>query len=110
MTENIILPELIESEIDALVKCGMYSSKSELLRKAFLSLWEGNTELKIAASIRMFLDKEISLAKAAQIAGLNREEFKNVLRKKGIKIEISSPSLEKLTEQVKLIRKSRKSK
>ncbi len=52
-----------------------------------------------------FENKYISIGKAAEIASLNIIQFKEILFKRGVTIEVGSESVEKLENNVKRIKK-----
>ncbi len=79
------LPAVIEKEIEALVRAGYYSSKSEALKDAFRTLLDTKPALKLASAIELYKAGEVSLARAAEIAGMNIEDFKHLLSDRGIK-------------------------
>ena len=46
--------------------------------------------LRIETAVDLYRKKEISLWSAAERAGMNLEEFKDILRGRGIRVEVSS--------------------
>jgi predicted HTH domain antitoxin len=54
-------------------------------------------------AIEMYRHERVSLARAAEIAGLCQEGFKNVIAQRGIKRIIHAPSKSELAKEVKLI-------
>lgn len=79
------LPATIEKEIEALIRAGYYSSKSEAVKDAFRTLLDTKPALKLASAIELYKAGEVSLARAAEIAGMNIEDFKHVLSDRGVK-------------------------
>ena len=49
MPSSYNLPELVKKEIDALVKAGYYSSKSDVVKDALRNLLSGKRNLRLAA-------------------------------------------------------------
>ena len=84
------LPATIEKEIEALIRAGYYSSKSDAVKDAFRTLLETKPALKLASAIELYKVGEISLSRAAELAGMNIEDFKHVLSDRGIKRLIKS--------------------
>ena len=89
MTSAFSLPPIMEMEIESLVRSGYYSSKSDVMKDAFRVFLETRSQLKVAAAIELYKMEKVSLGKAAEIAGMSVEEFKEVLMDRGIKITIS---------------------
>lgn len=79
------LPVTIEKEIEALIRAGYYTSKSEAVKDAFRTLLDTKPTLKLASAIELYKAREVSLSRAAEIAGMNIEDFKHVLSDRGVK-------------------------
>lgn len=109
MPSSYSIPRLYESEIKALVRAGYYSSKSDVVKDAIRHLLETKSNLKLAAAIQMYITKEVSLSKGAEIAGLTLIEFKEILKDRGIKIDSYVSDKEEMKEGQEIIRKKRKS-
>jgi len=62
-------------------------------------------ELKIDLSVELYKKGEVSLSRAAEICGLNLEDFKELLRERGIKISIPPISAEDVNQEVERILK-----
>ena len=88
------MKSLLESEMDALVDCKLYPSRDELLKDAFRALLRAKPNLKIESAIALYLKDEISFSRAAELAGLYSEDFKNILADRCIEREVL-PSSEK---------------
>lgn len=88
METTISLPATIEREIEALIKAGYYTSKSEAVKDAFRTLLDTKPALKLTSAIELYKAGEVSLSRAAEIAGINIEDFKQILSNKGIRREI----------------------
>lgn len=86
MPSSYSLPKLMEDEIEALIDAGYYSSKSDVVKDAIREMLEKNKNLRIAAAIEMYKRGKISIGRAAEIADVNLEEFKQAMKDRGIKI------------------------
>jgi len=90
-----------QKEIDVLLK---KYSENELLKEAIRALFEVNPQLKIEVALELYKDGEVSLEKAAEIAGMGVVEFREFVSKK-IRREVGSneAELKKRTEKLKSI-------
>ncbi|MGI0087155.1 MAG: UPF0175 family protein [Nitrosotalea sp.] len=79
MPSSYNLPELDKKKIDALVKSGFYSSKSDVVKDALRYMLEHRKSLSVAAAVELYKHGEVSLGKAAEIAGIGIIEFKEIL-------------------------------
>ena len=68
-----------ESELEALVKAGIFQSKTEVVNEALRLLFASRPELRFEAAIQLFKDGEVTLGRAAEIAGVTRWEFEDIL-------------------------------
>lgn len=75
-------------EINALLRMNIYRSKEDIITDAIRALLESKPQLKIEIAADLYKNEEVSLWKAAEIAGMTLEEFKEALSSRGIKIEI----------------------
>ena len=96
-------PSMIIDEIDALVKCGAYSSENEVLRDAFRVFLEYKPGKKIQIAVEMYHGGKVSLSKASEIAGMDIESFKEILADRGIDIKTAAPTAEELEEEMRYI-------
>ena len=85
---------LEEKTIKSLIRAKLFRSEDELLKEAIDALFYKRPELKREVAMDMYKNKEISLWKAAQMCGVSLEEFKGILRSRGIKIEVESTKQE----------------
>ena len=88
MTSAFSLPRIMEMEIESLIESGYYTSKSDVIKDAFRVFLENKPYLKIASAIELFKMGRVTLGKAAEIAGVSFEEFKEILKDRGIKVVI----------------------
>jgi len=91
----------IERKVRALVDAGYYSNKSEVIKNAVISLFRENTELNVTVAIELYKKGEVSLSKAAEIAGMTTIEFKEILGKRGFTREIEARPAEEMDEKLR---------
>ena len=89
--------------INSLVRAGYYENRGKLFDDAFRTMLEVRPSLKIEMAIELYKNAKISLSRAAEIAGMSIEGFKNVLHQRGIKIIVKAPSKDQLKKGVELI-------
>ncbi len=96
---------ILEKEAEALIKKGIYKDEKSLFGDALRALFISKPGLKIEAAIELYRLKEVSLMKAAEIASLDIESFKNELSRRGLKIEVEPPPKDILDKGVSLLLK-----
>lgn len=110
MPTSYSIPEVYEQEIEGVIKAGYYSNKSEVVREALRDFFERKKQLRISAGIELYKRGKVTLSRAAEIAGMNFFEFKDLLIEKGIKIISPGGTREELERGVQLIKKLRNKK
>ena len=98
---DVQIPLIVEKEIHALIETKYYSSISEAVKDAFRALFATKPALKIISAVYLYSNNEVSISKAAEIAGVSIEEFKEILASRGVKREIYPD--ERIDENVRMI-------
>ncbi len=91
----------LDRKVKALISGGIYPSELEVMKDAIKSLFRENAELNIRAAIELYRKGEVSLSKAAEIAGMTTIEFKEVLGKRGFMREIEARPAEEMDKKLK---------
>lgn len=101
------LPITIENEIRALVKGGYFRSKDSFIEESVKYMLVSRGDLKINAAVVMYRSNDLSLARAAEVAGMSIFEFKEILKTRGIKMVVEAPSNEEIDSQIKRMEDAR---
>jgi len=106
MPSSYNLPELVKKEIDALVKSGYYSSKSDVVKDALRYMLGSKKNLRLAAAVELYRQGEVSLGKAAEIANMGIIEFKETLASQGYRriLKVSRKDIKRADELMKKLR------
>ena len=83
----VMKTSIVEKQVDALIKGGYYLNRAEFVKDAIRAFFELRKEMKIAAAVELYKKEEVSISKAAELAGLNIEEMKRVLADRGVEIK-----------------------
>jgi predicted HTH domain antitoxin len=86
-----------------LVRIGKYENKSELITDALRALLRAKPELRRDVAVELYKKKEVSLSRAAEICGLDIENFKELLKERGVKIPVPSIPVEAIDKEVERI-------
>lgn len=98
------MPETIDKKFRILAKEG-YMSEKELEREAYRALLREKPELRISLAVEEYKEEDITLNRAAEIAGISMEEMKRVLNRRGIELKRGFTSEEERTEKAKELAK-----
>lgn len=104
---TINLPKTIENEINALVKGGYFGSKDNFIEESVKYMLVSRRDLKVNAAVEMYRYKDVSLARAAELAGMSIFEFKEILKARGIKTVVEAPSKEEIDRQIRRMEDAR---
>ncbi|MBE0517084.1 MAG: UPF0175 family protein [Methanophagales archaeon] len=63
-------------EINALLRMNIYRSKEDIITDAIRALLESKPQLKVEIAMDLYKNEKVSLWRAADIAGMTMEEFK----------------------------------
>lgn len=78
----------VEDKLDALVDAEVYKSRDEAISDAVSALLTLKPSLKIDIAVYLYKNKKVSLWRAADIASLTLEQFKDILASRSIRIEL----------------------
>ncbi|RZN39231.1 MAG: hypothetical protein EFT35_03975 [Methanophagales archaeon ANME-1-THS] len=81
-----------------------YKNEEALIEDAFRALLNLKSELKVEIAVELYLRAEVSLLKAAEIAGMDLEGFKEILKARGLKVSSYIGSKEETEKGLRLIR------
>ena len=85
-----------EKEIDSLVRIRSYGSREEVISDAVRALLVLKPGLKMEVALDLYKNRDVSLWRAAEMAGLCLEEFKELLANRSIRIEVGASNEESL--------------
>ena len=91
--------------IEDFVDAGLYHSPKEVIRDALRSLTQVHPEYRITIAAARYKRGEISLTKAAQLAGVSGEQMKDALIARGMTPAVGSGSVDEAHDEVEALRR-----
>lgn len=91
----------IERKIKALVKVGIYSSEMEVIKDAIKNLFREKSYLNVSAAIELYREGQISMNKAAEMAGMTAIGFKDLLINRGLTWKIEARPCNEMDKKLK---------
>ena len=85
---HIVGPELLEDELQAVVRAGGYRSAEEVVHHALGVLLAANPYLRTQTAIELYRRGKVTLSRAAEIAHMELEPFKEQIAKKDLLLEV----------------------
>jgi predicted HTH domain antitoxin len=92
----------VEDELDSLVRADVYRSKEDVISDAVRALLTLKTGLRIEIAVDLYRNGKVTLWKAADVASLSLEEFKDILASRSIKIEVGGSGEESRTRLTRI--------
>jgi len=87
-----------------LVQARLYNSEEDVLRDALRYLLRARPEARIQVAVHRYQSEDLSLARAASIAGVSWAQMKEILLEKGIQPRLGPESLEEARGEVEVLR------
>ena len=84
----IVTPELLEPELRAVTRAGGYSTDSDAISHALEVLLVANGPLRLETAVTLYREGEVTLSRAAEVAGLEFESFKEQLARRDVLIRV----------------------
>ncbi len=81
---------LLERELAATVRAGLFRSEEEAMQEVLGTFFAAKPHYRVEAAIEMFKAGEVSLNRAAEIAGMSHWRFQDLLTQRGILIVIEA--------------------
>lgn len=94
---------VMSRRMDILLERGLFEDRESLMLKAYRSLLTLQPELKIELALSLYEREEVSFGRAAEIAGVSREEMKEVLASRGMERKIAMRAPERLADDVRFL-------
>ena len=88
-----------------LVSLGLYGNEQDVIDDGIRHILRSHPEYKIEIAVNKYRQEEVSLGKAAGIAGISFEDMKELLRTRGIALK-GPESIKEIQEDVERARKS----
>jgi predicted HTH domain antitoxin len=84
-----------------LVDADLYPDEESVVRDALRSLLRTRPEMRLELAVRRYeADEDLSLAKAASIAGVSFDQMKEILRERGVPLRLGPASVEEAQIEV----------
>jgi predicted HTH domain antitoxin len=79
---------LLERELAATVRAGLFRSEAEAVREVLDTFFRAKPQYRIEAALAMWKADEVSLERAAEIAGMNFFLFRDLMIQRGITVVV----------------------
>lgn len=91
---------VLEKEMDAVVRAGVFRSREEAVGEAVNLLFAVRPSVRLEAAIELFREGEVSLSRAAEMAGTDFITFRGLLADRGVPMVVECDSPEALDADI----------
>jgi len=91
-------------QIEDFVKANLYNSEEAVIQDALRHLLRGRPELRIQIALYRYQHEELSLAKAAAIAGVSWAQMRDILLERGLDPALGPANLDEAQAEVDQLR------
>jgi predicted HTH domain antitoxin len=102
--EKQVEKDIFQASLKSLIAAGLYQSEDEILQDALSCLLKSNPEYKLKIAMYRYQTEEISVGKAAEIAGISMETMKRYLVKNGVMPRFAPENMEEARKDYQTIR------
>lgn len=93
-------------EARELVEAHLYESEEAVIQDALRHLLRARPEIRIELAVHRYRDGGISLARAAELAGVSWAQMREILLQKGVAVRLGPESREEALEEAAALRGS----
>ncbi len=111
LLEKVIAMEVLETDpliehgLSAAVRAGLFRTEQDALRQALATWFTVKAPVRLEVAIELFKEEVVTLNRAAEIAGMNRWLFQDVLAQRGVRVEIEADTPSVLKQATAAIRR-----
>ena len=104
MKSDVLVDPRMTQGLAAAVRAGMFRDEDEALREAVSTWLAVKPHVRQEVAIEFFRRGTVTLNRAAEIAGLNRWQFQDIVAQRGLKLEVEADDAGELSAAARAIR------
>lgn len=104
MTERFHTSTMRPAQARDFVEARLYESEDEVIRDALRHLLRARPEARVELAIHRYRTEDLSLAKAADLAGVSWAQMRQILLEKGISPKLGPETAEEAEQEVEALR------
>ena len=94
------IPDDLTDLMEGAIKAGIFENKSDAIRHVLREYFKENRNARISAAVSLYRDGEITMGTAARLAGVNRFEMRDVLRKEGVELRVGPEDMTAARDEI----------
>lgn len=92
--------------LQSLVQAGLFPSEEDALEEALRVLWQERPQLRLDWAIYQYRSGQLSLSRAAALAGVSFDRMKETLVQRGVQLRLGSSNLDEARHELEVVEKS----
>ncbi len=98
------LPDDLHQLVEGSIEAGIFENKSDAIRHALRDYFDDHEDARLAAAIHLYDSNEISLGKAARLAGVSRFDMPDLLREHGVGVKLGPQDMDEAQAEIDVAR------
>jgi predicted HTH domain antitoxin len=94
-------------DLQALVKAGIYPDAETAIQEALRVLWQERPNVRIDVAVHRYRTENLSMAKAAALAGVCFDRMKEILAERGVPLRLGPETLEEARDELNSLQRMR---
>ena len=92
-------------DLSQLIEAGIYPNADAAIQDALRVLWQERPAVRIEVAAYRYRNEDISLSKAAALAGVSFDRMKRVLAGRGIPLRLGPETIDEALEEAEVLRR-----
>ena len=80
-------------QVEEWVQAGLYLDREAAVQEALRLLWQERPAVRVAVAVYRYQTEEMSVAKAAALAGVSFDQMKEILAERGVPLRLGPETL-----------------
>ena len=93
--------------IQDLIEAGVYPDADTAIQEALRVLWQERPAVRLTIAVYRYSTEELSIAKAAMLAGVSFDRMKELLVERGIPLRLGPENINEARAEVEALQKMR---
>ena len=87
-------------QVEELVSAGVYPDEEAAVAEALRLLWQERPAVRIAVAVHRYQTEDMSVARAASVAGVSFDRMKEILAQQGVALRLGPETIEEAREEL----------
>ncbi len=91
--------------VEEFLKAKLYTTEEAVIQDGLRHLLQARPELRLELAVYRYQNEDISLGKAANLAGVSFEQMKEILRQRGVQLRLGPENQKEAKDEVNALRR-----